>query len=244
MKPVSRDIRLVRSLQQKKFRREHQLFVVEGKKMVEEALHAAFTVHSVYSSDEAFIEAHPASFRVSAKEMEQMTSLTTPSAHLAVLEIPKEGKLQSGDPWILVLDGIADPGNMGTILRSAEWFGIRQVLCTDDCVELYNPKVIQSTMGSIFRMKVITAAVPACIDLLRDHHFHLYGADMQGENLYTAALKTPAALIIGSESHGIRPHFQTVLHQRITIPGSGHAESLNAAIACSVILSDIARRKA
>jgi TrmH family RNA methyltransferase len=243
MLPLKKDIKLVRSLQQKKFRNEHNLFVVEGKKMVDEALASRFKFHSLYSTDADYHtdKCHP----VNRKEMEMMSSLSTASPYLAVLHKPNNTLWpKATGNAVVVLDGIADPGNMGTILRTAEWFGIHQVFCTDDCVELYNPKTVQSTMGSLFRMQVHYAPAEEIIAFLKDNEYKLSGADMQGTSLYDYQFSSKEAIIIGSESHGIRNTMRDALAGNyITIPTQGKAESLNASIATSIILSELFRQR-
>jgi TrmH family RNA methyltransferase len=244
MLPLKKDIKLVRSLQQKKFRNEHNLFVVEGKKMVDEALSSRFKLHSLYSTD---AEYHTDKCNhVNRKEMEMMSSLSTASPYLAVLHKPSNTTQWpvATDNAVVVLDGIADPGNMGTILRTAEWFGLNQVFCTDDCVELYNPKVVQSTMGSLFRVHVHYASAEEIIAYLKENQYKPSGADMQGTSLYDYQFSTKEAIIIGSESHGIRATMRSALaNNYITIPKQGDAESLNASIATSIILSELFRQK-
>lgn len=243
MTSSKKDIKLVRSLKQKKFRNEFGLFIVEGKKMVEEALASSFQIHSLYTTD---VKLHDDSFiQISNKEMEMMSALSSPSSHLAVL-YEKENDLKSFSPLpsiVVVLDGIADPGNAGTILRTADWFGIKHVFFTNDCVELYNPKTVQSTMGSLFRMNVYTASSLEIIRTLKAGNYHLTGADMHGKSIYQTHFEEKQALIIGSESHGIREEMQTAIQNYVSIPGEGLTESLNAAIATSIVLSEIYRRK-
>jgi TrmH family RNA methyltransferase len=242
MLPLKKDIKLVRSLHQKKFRQEWGLFIVEGKKLVTEALSSSFEVHSVYSTDKSFVSDHPNSMLVSAKEMEQMSALFTASSHLALLHQPKQDNKPKWNGNILVLDGISDPGNLGTIMRSAEWFGITTILCTNDCVELYNPKVVQSTMGSVFRMNVNYFEASELTHLIREKGYELVGAELNGDSIYTFPFSDKMAIVIGSESHGIREVMQAALNFSITIPGAGQAESLNASVAASVILSEMSRR--
>ncbi len=242
MVPLKKDIKLVRSLQQKKFRNEHHLFVVEGRKMVEEALQSSFRLHSLYSTEMLF---HPEKdIPTNNKEMQMMSSLSTPSPYLAVL-FKKENPLPAPtdlQQTVLILDGIADPGNMGTILRTAEWFGITHVFCTDDCVELYNPKTVQSTMGSLFRVNTVYASPQEIIDYLASNGFRLCGADMQGISLYEYSFQQKEAIVIGSESHGIRAEMRSGIDDNyITIPRKGNAESLNASVAASIILAEVFR---
>lgn len=241
--PLKKDIKLVRSLQQKKFRNELNLFVVEGKKMVEEALQSSFILHSLYTTDNAFH--HELAIEVNNKEMEMMSSLTTASPYLVVLQkkdnpLPETKVLKD---TVLVLDGIADPGNMGTILRTAEWFGIEHVFCSDDCVELYNPKTVQSTMGSLFRTNAYYHPVKELMDYLKSNDYRISGADMNGTYIYDHTFQTKEAIVIGSESHGLRSQMRECIDSYITIPTKGKAESLNASIATAIIVAEITRRK-
>lgn len=238
MLPFKKDLKLVKSLQQKKYRREHRLFVVEGKKMVEEALHSDFEVFAVYSTDEAWCTAHKGALPVSAREMGQMTALSSPSAHLAVLRMKEETVPFCRDEFLVALDGIQDPGNMGTIIRTADWFGIRTVLASSDSVELYNPKTIQSTMGSIYRMNVHSVELPIVLRELRDKDYRIIGADLRGENVFISSFpEVKSVLVIGSESHGIRPDITSLLTDTFFIPGDGGAESLNAAVAAGILMA-------
>ncbi len=243
MLPLKKDIKLVRSLHQKKFRNLNGLFMVEGLKMVEEAIHSELVVHSLYSSNEIFCNHHSISIKVTAKEMEQMTALSSPSAHLAVLHQRNQTIANATGDTVIVLDGIADPGNLGTILRTAEWFGVQTIFCTPDCVELYNPKVVQSTMGSLFRMNVIYEEIPELVEWLISKDFVLIGAEMNGTNHFDFVFPSETALVIGSESHGISEEMKQFLNSSITIQGKGQAESLNASIATSILLAESFRQR-
>jgi TrmH family RNA methyltransferase len=234
---LKKDIKWVRSLQQKKFRCESGCFVVEGRKGIEEGLRSEFSLHSLYTTDAEWAAQHQEAILVNVREMEQMSGLTTPSAHLAVFHQRELSPDWQTTRAVLVLDGIADPGNMGTIIRTAEWFGIYTILCTPDCVELFNPKVVQATMGSVFRMHV---AVRSEEDLQRElagNDFTIIAADLKGTNIYSYDFKQKLAIIIGSESHGVRPAMRSLVQEFVTIPGSGRAESLNASVAATVFMS-------
>lgn len=237
MLPIKKDIKLIRSLQQKKFRKELGLFIVEGKKVVEEGITSEYRLHSLYSCDEAFVKANKGAFLVSGKEMEMMSALSSPSDYLAVFYSEVEGKKLPQEEFILALDGISDPGNLGTILRAADWFGVRSLLLSNDCVELFNPKTVQSTMGSIFRMNVHSVEISSVLKSYKDTGFAIIGATLNGENAFRFSFPSKTILVIGSESHGIRNNLIEILTDRITIPGGGNAESLNAAVACSILLS-------
>lgn len=241
---MKKDIKWVRSLQQKKFRQESGCFVVEGRKSVEEGLKSAYKLHSLYTTDAGWAQTHDVAMLVTVREMEQMSSLSTASPHLAIFhQEEKNGDFQS-ETAIIILDGIADPGNMGTILRTAEWFGINTILCTADCVELYNPKVVQATMGSVFRMKVIMMGEDEMQRRLKTNDYHIIAADLKGISVYRYDFKQKTAIIIGSESHGVRPAMRSLVDEFVTIPGSGRAESLNASVAATVFMSESARIRA
>ncbi len=244
MLPLKKDLKLVRSLQQKKFRNETGLFIVEGLKMVQEALLSEFPIHSLYSTDDNFVAGHPQAIRISPTEMDQISALNTPSSHLIVLQqrasVPLNSLIFSN---CLMLDGISDPGNLGTIMRSAEWFGVSHIFCSEDTVELYNPKVVQSSMGSIFRISVVTADLTEIGAYVKSQGFKILGADMTGTSVYHFNFPPKVALLMGSESHGIRGGAAKLPDEVLTIPGVGKAESLNVAVATSVILAEMCRQR-
>ena len=237
MLPIKKDLKLVKSLHQKKFRKEHGLFLIEGKKPVEEALQSNFRLHSLYSCDEVFIEKFSQGILINSKDMAMISALNTPSDYLAVLHVPEFNPTSFISKKQILLDGISDPGNMGTILRTADWFGFDEIICSEDTVELYNPKVVQSTMGSLFRVKVMYTDLPKYIDSITEKGFAIAGADLDGVNAFEYQFPEKTALVIGSESHGIRPNVESLLTQKVHIPGSGNAESLNAGIAAGILLS-------
>ena len=241
-RPLKKDIKLVKSLHQKKFRSLNRLFLVEGLKMAEEAIRSDFVLHSLYTTDGAFAGQQKDAQLVSSKEMEQMTALSSPSQHLAVLHFKEEKLSSKMVGGVIVLDGISDPGNLGTIIRCAEWFGISEILCTKDCVELYNPKVVQATMGSIFRTNLNYLAASEMGEMLRENNYTIVGAEMNGTSLFEYKFSKSTALVMGSESHGIREEMKKELSASITIPGTGKAESLNASVACSIMVAEYFRQ--
>lgn len=243
MLPLKKDIKLVRQLHQKKFRAEHGLFFVEGKKMTEEAIGSGYALVALYTTDDAFVEKHKHAFRITSKEMEMMSALSNASQHLAVLKQPVIKAPTITENMILVLDGIADPGNMGTIMRTADWFGISTIVCTADCVEIYNPKVVQSTMGSIFRLKVVYESMEGIKDILQQNNFKAVGADMHGKNLFEYTFPQNSAIVMGSESHGLRAEMRLLLNDYITIKGTEETESLNASVAAGIIMAEWFRKQ-
>jgi RNA methyltransferase, TrmH family len=233
-----KDIKFVRSLGQKKFRQESGCFIAEGLKLTREALQSQWPIHSLYTTDDDFARQYPQALKVTSHEMEMMSQLHTPSAHLVVVKNSSYKIELSDRPKLAVLDGISDPGNLGTILRTADWFGIRHIFCTPNCVELTNPKVVQATMGSIFRTKVEYADKEIFVPRLKAAGYLLAGAVLNGTSVYQCALSTKHALVIGSESHGISEAMMSLLDQKLTIPGEPGAESLNASVAAGILLME------
>ena len=238
-------IKQIASLRQQKFRKELGLFVVEGRKMVEELLRSDFETVGLYAT-ETFIDSYPAfadTEPVSEVQMEQMSGQDTPPGILAVVRIPQQGEIRTTSRLVLALDGIANPGNMGTLIRTAEWFGINDVVCSTDCVELWNPKTVQATMGSLFRVKVWKTDLAVFLRQAQSEGKAVYGALLEGENLFQMHGKPEGILVIGSESHGIRANVLPCITHPITIPrvGGSATESLNAAIAGAIIIAEMTR---
>ena len=238
-------IKQIASLRQQKFRKELGLFVVEGRKMVEELLHSNFETVGLYAT-EAFLAEYPSFVDaecVNEVQMQQMSGLDTPPGILAVVRIPKQGDIQTSSRFVLALDGIANPGNMGTLIRTAEWFGIHDVVCSMDCVELWNPKTVQATMGSLFRVKVWKTDLPAYLCQAKSEGKAIYGALLEGKDLFQMNEKTEGIIVIGSESHGIRNEVLPCITHPITIPrrGDSATESLNAAVAGGILMAEMTR---
>ena len=234
------EMQQVRFLSQKKFRDEAGLFVVEGEKMVSEALSSDFDVVKVYRREEIGDEA-----------MARISLLSSPSPVLAVVRKPAPAAFESPSAGLyLVLDGIRDPGNLGTILRVADWFGIDGVYASPDTVELFNPKVVQATMGAIFRVPFRTVEVPAFCRSVLGMGGHVYGTFLDGENLYDKPLDTgsaaPSLIVIGNEANGISRETAACVSDRLFIPpypvGDPGSESLNAAIATAITVAEFRRR--
>ncbi len=236
------EIKQVGSLRQQKFRKELGLFVVEGRKMVEELLHSDFTTTALYATT-VWNETFPQAETVSEVQMAQMSGQDTPPGILAVVKTPVKQQLSANPRFILALDGIANPGNMGTLIRTAEWFGIRDIVCSHDCVEVWNPKVVQATMGSLFRINVIEKGLPAFLTEQRSQGKAIYGALLEGENLFEMKQKPNGVIVIGSESHGIRENLLPLLSHPVTIPrmGNSQTESLNASVAGGIIMAEMTR---
>ena len=233
------ELRQVRSLAQKKFRDESGRFVVEGEKMVSEALASGFEVVSVYRRDEIGEEA-----------MARLSMLSSPSPVLAVVRQPAPAAFRPSSGLFLALDGIRDPGNLGTILRVADWFGIDGVVASPDTVELYNPKVVQATMGAIFRVPFHRMDIAELCRKVVTGGGHVYGTFLNGENMYSKALdcglEAPSVIVIGNESNGISPEVAACVSDRLFIPpypaDDPGSESLNAAIATAITVAEFRRR--
>ena len=227
------EIKQIRSLGEKKFRDATGLFVVEGEKMVQEALDSGFKVVRVLRREE-----------IGDAAMARISQLSSPSPVLAVVARPEPAADEPVRGLCLALDGIRDPGNMGTIIRIADWFGVETVYASADCVELFNPKVIQASMGSVFRVRLVTADIPALARRFREAGMRVYGTFLDGSDLYREALQPEGLVVMGNEANGIRPAVAAEVDARLTIPsfGKSGAESLNVAAATAVTLSEFRRR--
>lgn len=236
----------IQSLKQQKYREEFQLFVVEGKKMVEELMTSDFTYETIYAT-EAFLEDSELTNDevevVTDVQMKQMSSLSTPPGVLAVVRIPEQKTNQPRQGMILLLDGINNPGNMGTIIRTADWFGISKLVCSEDCVDIWNQKVLQATMGSIYRIDVEYVDIIEFLKAERKDRA-VYGALLEGKSIYDEqGWDENGIIIIGSESHGIRQEVIPYISDPITIPRieGRKSESLNAAMAAGIIMAEAVR---
>lgn len=227
------EIKWVRSLHEKKFREREGAFIVEGEKLVAEALDSGFEVLHCWRRDE-----------IGDNAMSRISCLSSPSPALAVLRQKKETPLPAPGGLCLALDGIRDPGNFGTLLRIADWFGIPTVFASPDCAELYNPKVVQATMGAVFRKEVHYTPLPALCAQWREAGLPVLGTFLDGENIYQADLPCDALVVAGSEGSGISAAVSAQVSGRLTIPafGGSGAESLNVAAASAVVLSEFRRR--
>lgn len=241
-------ISLVKSLQQKKFRREHRLFVAEGYKSVIEFIASGYKIEVVYHTPAFDAKLHKLSKKVnfqdiSAADLQKMSSLTTPQEMLAVIELPEWPEIsqeQLLNQFTLVLDGVQDPGNLGTIIRTADWFGINTIICSEDTVDAYNPKVVQATMGSLARISLHYTSLSLLLPTL---NLPVFGALLDGENIYDTNFGNEGLIVMGNEGNGLRPDIQQLVTQAITIPRIGKAESLNVAIATSLFCSEISRKR-
>jgi TrmH family RNA methyltransferase len=237
----------IQSLGHKKFRDEEALFIAEGDKVVSEILNEVpASVTEVFAVKE-WINRHAHLLNkinfleVTPEELERISQLTTPNQVLAVVkEMPRKEPFPANGKITLVLDCIQDPGNLGTIIRIADWFGIDQVVCSKISADVYNPKVVQATMGSFARMPVFYTDIE---EWLKKQRTCIYAATLDGENILFMNRLKEGIILIGNESKGIRENLLQFANVRITIPRIGKAESLNAAVATGIILSHLAGKE-
>jgi TrmH family RNA methyltransferase len=234
-------IKLITSLQQKKYRVANQLFLAEGIKVIQELLESNFELFHLYSTLDDFEEvSNDKKSIIHESDLKKISALTTPNTCLAVFKIPVEKKIINSG-LILALDSIRDPGNLGTILRLCDWFGISQLICSKDAVDIYNPKVVQATMGSIARVNVNYIDLETFISQTK---LPVFGTFMDGSNIYKTNLPQEGIIIMGNEANGISPEIEKSIKNRLTIPRFGtlqKTESLNVATATAIILSEFRR---
>nr|WP_320120587.1 RNA methyltransferase [uncultured Marinifilum sp.] len=247
-------IKLISSLQKKKYRDQHQLFIAEGDKLVTDLLQSGTkAAYLIYSSDwkNKYTTAHlntiESRIETDNSQLKKVSALKNPASVLGVFKIPKfeiNPKLVSNSLSI-VLDDIQDPGNLGTIIRIADWFGIKHIFCSPNTVDLYNPKVIQATMGAISRIKLIYTPLEILINEYKNDNFPIYGTFLEGETIYKSNLKTKGFIIMGNEGKGISENIKKHVSNKLFIPnfpiGESTSESLNVSVACSIICSEFRR---
>ncbi len=234
-------IKLITSLHQKKYRFSCQMFFAEGIKGIQELLDSNFELVNLYTTQNDFDEVSlDKKVVINENELKKITALATPNTCLAVFKIPSGIKTtESG--LILALDSVRDPGNLGTILRLCDWFGITQIICSKETVDIYNPKVVQATMGSLARVKVNYIDLEAFI---KQTQLPIFGTFMDGDNIYNANLPLEGIIIMGNEANGISPELEKLIKNRLTIPRFGtlqKTESLNVATATAIVLSEFRR---
>jgi TrmH family RNA methyltransferase len=241
-------VKLINSLQHKKYRKQHQAFLVEGAKSVLELFSSDYKTQMLFVTDE-FYQQHIRLLQkqsleyqiVSQQELEKNGVFQTNNACLAVVSTKPNQPLHiAGDEYILMLDDVKDPGNVGTILRIADWFGIHKVICSDNTTDFYNPKVIAASMGSFTRVHVYYCDLAAYLQK-EDGNVPVYGAFLEGANVHTIGFAKAGFLIMGNESQGIRAELEPLVSNKIHIPRYGGAESLNVGIATAVICDNIRR---
>ena len=236
-------LKLIRQLGQKKYRKQLNQYLVQGEKNVLELLNSPLKVNDVFAT-QSFIDnnqsTYPHTHFITADE-EQLTkasTLVSNNAAIAIVDMPSIA-LPDENSLILALDGVSDPGNLGTIIRVADWYGIKHIVASTDSADPYNPKTISATMGSFVRVSVSQVELPEYLSTL---NMPIYGAFLDGQNVHSTKFSGQGVLLMGSESHGIREQCAKLVSNKITIPAFGGAESLNVAMATGIILDNFKRQ--
>lgn len=235
-------IKLITSLQQKKYRKQEQLFFAEGVKVVQELLQSNFELLDLFTTKQDFLTVPKNKVHaITEAELKKISALTTPNTCLAVFKIPKAKEMVEKG-LIVALDDVRDPGNLGTIIRLCDWFGIETLFCSEESVDIYNPKVVQATMGSISRVNVVYGNLET---FLSQTKLPVFGTFMDGKNIYQEELPKEGIIIMGNEANGISTSVEKLVSERIAIPRFGNlqvTESLNVATATAIILSEFKRK--
>ena len=233
-------IKFIKSLLQKKYRNQHRMFSVEGLKTVQELLDSNFELHKLYTTDAALIQSDQVRTElISEAELKKISNLKSPNTVLAIFKFP-EIKPIDDRGWILALDDIRDPGNLGTIIRLCDWFGIQYLVCSQNTVDCFNPKVLQASMGSISRVNIVYTDL---VQFIGEYKGPVYGTFMDGESVYTIKLPQKGILVMGNEANGISNDIKNKVDKKISIPqfGDRQTESLNVATATAIFLNEIRR---
>ena len=237
---VKNQIKFIKSLQQKKYRTQHGLFVAEGVKLVNELVSSTLSMRKLYKTadlvdDDIFDQAEI----VTDSELQKMSGLKSPNKVLGVFKIPQPEPLDFND-WVLALDQVQDPGNLGTIIRLCDWFGVKHLLCSTNTGDCYNPKTLQATMGSISRVNIVYDSIS---NVVKRSGASLFATFMDGRSIYEQSMPDRGILLLGNESHGISDQLRQLADFQIAIPryGSSETESLNVATATAILLSEIRR---
>lgn len=234
-------IKLITSLQQKKFRQKNQLFFAEGTKVISEFYKSGWKLHALFSIEKLPFIPDNITTQITVQELKKISALKTPHTSLAVFNIREQEEIN--EPiFSVVLDGIQDPGNLGSIIRLCDWFGVKQLICSKDTVDCFNPKVVQASMGSLARVNVVYTDLENF--LAKKNTLPVYGAFMEGENIYKQKLPENAVLVLGNEGNGISPKIEQLITSKIAIPQFGSeqlTESLNVATATAILLSEFHR---
>lgn len=241
-------ISLINSLQQKKYRNQHNIFVVEGIKSVLEFVDSRYNVQKIFTTmhADAKLGELPQIIKkevITEDEFNKISNLKNPQGALALVEIPKVKEFDYNElkgKHSIVLDDIQDPGNLGTIIRTAEWFGIKHIICSLGTVDAYNPKVVQATMGSLSRVQIDYLDIE---NLIENTLLPTFGALLDGESVYQTNFTSEGLIIMGNEGNGIRENLLPKITKAVTIPRIGEAESLNVAVAATIFCSEVARQK-
>lgn len=246
-------IKLIKSLSIKKYREKEGLFLVEGDKTVTEALRSDYKVKKLIATPQFMLTVKTGInydieiIETTREEIKKASLLKNPQNSMVLCEIPGSANMPANidNGPTLYLDGIQDPGNLGTIIRTCDWFNIGVIFCSPDTADIYSPKVVQASMGSVFRTKLCYVRAEQVLNRENNGGFHVFGAFASGSNIYTEHLPGNVIMVIGSEGRGIRREVEPFISKKITIPGfknGSNAESLNAAVAAGIICSEFKRR--
>ncbi|MDQ4139355.1 MAG: RNA methyltransferase [Bacteroidota bacterium] len=242
-------LKYINSLQVKKYRFLHQAFLVEGAKSVKELLLSDYTIEKLFVTEEFLRKSTEIKTKnlpyelIDEKDLTRAGTFSTNNAALAIAKMKTPVFFQPDSSTLtLALDDIRDPGNLGTIIRLADWYGLKHIICSENCADFYNPKVIAATMGSFTRVNLLYVDLPEYLKKL-PVGLPLFGASLQGENLHRLTLQPSGMLVMGNEAHGIRPEVEEFLKHLIKIPRFGKAESLNVANATGIILDNFFRNR-
>ena len=234
-------IKLITSLQQKKYRKQHKLFFAEGVKVVQELIDANYELNDLFTTQNDFSNVETSKIHaITQTELKKISALTTANTCLATFSIPEYKKLELKG-IVLALDSIRDPGNLGTIIRLCDWFGIETLLCSEETVDVYNPKVVQATMGSISRVSVVYCDLE---NELKNAKIPIFGTFMEGKSIYSKNLPKEGIIVMGNEANGISSTIEKIVSEKISIPRFGNlqlTESLNVATATAIILNEFKR---
>lgn len=232
----------ISALRTKKYRTEHSQFIVEGKKSLIELFKSDFSIKKLYYTETHadFVQNNTLHEKelITTIEFEKISAQKKPEGLLAIVQMPEKTDFALEDRKYIALDKIRDPGNMGTIVRLADWFGIQDIICSTDCVELYNSKTVQASMGSIFHIK---AHYVDLVSILKESKLRHFAATLDGDVVYELPPTPSGVLVIGNEANGISAEVLALCKERVTIPNIGNAESLNAAMACGILCSHLFR---
>ncbi len=236
-------IKLITSLEQKKGRTKNRLFIVEGIKGISEILASDYKLDSLYTTKEIFDVPASKAHLINEADLKKISRLKTPQTAIALFEIPEE-KSPDLNGLIIALDGVRDPGNLGTIIRLCDWFGVKTLLCSKDTVDCYNPKVVQASMGSITRVQIVYLDLASVIK--NNAEIPVIGTFLEGENLYEDNFPSKGILLLGNEANGISGELGKLVSRKLNIPQFGdsqNTESLNVATATAVILGELRRQE-
>ena len=245
-------IKLIRSLEHKKYRNKHNLYVAEGEKIVSEILQSKAFFDKIYVTQswidknrDLFLQNEQLITIITELELNKISFLHTPNEALALMPLhyPSIKNFNASEKLILALDTIQDPGNMGTIIRIADWFGIESIVCSENCVDVFNPKVIQATMGAFLRIRVYYTQLEDFINEQKSIGIPIFGALLDGEIIYNSELSNNGIILMGNESKGISEELKQLIDKPLYIPKAGGAESLNVSVATGIICSEFLRRK-